>query len=263
MIYGELLFDNHSNQILCVCMASNAQNGDCFIRKLTDDTGAILSDSINVSWHDSIHNPRFGIISWTGNIANKLLNGLVLPNWVLNMRAPNSGGVPPIAQAPSYAIGTLFLGTGKAGNVWIVNKDNTRDISMLWNGKQGRWCTNELEYKDHLTAGPHKPVTLGEVLTFINNTPRPNAPPALPAWAQVMILTPHKPIGPSSKAAASMNASVAATFVKTGLMTPRMGFTKTLDTNRESCDHQYVFAKGFNRDYEFCAKCNIKRDLKF
>jgi len=272
MDLGDLLFDNHGTNMLWVVISISHQYGEFTARQLTDDAKNILDDTYPAvtSGILALVSTRFMQIAWGDQTCQFIMQQRPFPHWVhmaisptLSTMATQAHQGPPQTQgATGYPIGTLFLGTGKAGHVYIVNKDNSRDISRLWNGKTGLWCTSELEYTDNLIPGPHKSKTSQEVCDEINAKMGCVFTPAnFPKWAKHMILTPHKtlPVKPAqTMGSLGYKPAVGKLLTKANILQQKEESNKKVAKAEDSCNHIFIPYVGIREVYEFCSKCDFK-----
>lgn len=214
------------------------------------------------------NNKRITPVAYGSIPVLSIMLGRPFPHWVHMITAQASVSMASNApQAPSqpqgatgYPIGTIFLGTSKAGNVWIVNTDNTRSISKLWDGKQARWCTSEVECPDQLKIGPWKPVTAQETLDFINrNNGMSITLPYIPPWVKSLLLTPHKAPNAPPLQSTGMSPAVVNALTKANVLAPRVEHAQIkIDSTQDKCDHSFKSYIGFREVYDYCLKCDFK-----
>jgi hypothetical protein len=215
---------------------------------------------------------RFSKISYGGAVCNSIMKTRAFPLWTLvhvstkTAPQPQQATPAPTPSSPGYPIGSMILGTGKANNVWIVNKDNSRDISLLWDGKQAKFCSNELERTDMLVASSHTVVTLSEVFTFIQSQIGNNKLPALPEWVKKLILSrlqlSKQTLLGGVYGHTIISPAAVQSMVKAGIADPSLLFKdqvkKQVDTVAKTCDHSFKSYIGFREVYQYCIKCDFK-----
>lgn len=272
MNVGDLLFDTLGTQILWVIMSIDYHTGKFQARQLTDDTGALFYDNINVPpiWTTSdMSDVRFFRLRWSDVTVVKILAQRSLPGWVSNINTAAShihngqGPVPTLKQ--HNPIGSMFIGSGRTMNVWIVNKQNSDEISLLWDGKNGRWCGSELERPDRIS--PQSTIstsTPSEVISFINkNFAKTFAMNSFPPWAMKLFWTAANPAPQAKPQAQGMSPAVTSAMIKANIISPpKEEMQKRVVTAQELCKHEYRQYVGFSHIYEYCIICDAKRSIK-
>lgn len=269
MKVGDLFITNSNS--LYICVTVDLQNGTGFVSKIVDDKGQLIDPERNgqqVKFGDQ----RLSTVTYGSKEVTNIMQLRTFPVWALQvvtnasrLSAMASQAAQGAAQTltKGYAIGTLILGSGKAGNVWIVNKDNTRDISMLWNGPQARWCGSELEFQDKIVK-TRILATILEVIDFINKQLPPTQQLThtnFPAWAWTMMFTTHQPLLPKQAPPTGMSPGVKKALDAMGVTAP-IQQKKSVDSAQNKCEHVFKSYVGFREVYDFCTKCDVKIGTK-
>ena len=191
------------------------------------------------------------------------------PQWVQDIRnsvqTPTNPATASAIGSTGFPIGSLILGTGKANNVWIINKDNSRDVSLLWDGKGARFCGSELERQDNLLPGHRQNVSINIAIDTINNklpVPAQITYANVPQWAKNLLLTHHVPVPTFKAPPPSIPQGVAVAMKSLGLQQKEEKEQKTFATFQDTCQHDFREYVGIREIYEYCVHCDIKRAIK-
>ncbi len=265
MNVGDILLHTKIMNLLCVCTFVDRQNGTYHVRQITDAQGTIFDEKTNVGWEAPFSSKNLSICSSAD--FQHIIKGRPLPHWVHLITATiNTPGVAPLpAMQTGYPIGSLIIGSGKAGNVWIVNKQNSRDISLLWDGKNKRWCGSELERPDNLLPKPHHVSARAEVIVHVHqNKPLGFGAVIFPAWADKLILTTAQAPLVKPPVPQGMSPAVVGALTKANILAPLSeGLTKKkVDSIRDTCDHEFKSYIGIREVYDYCTKCDFKVGTK-
>jgi len=251
----------------------NSNNSLC---RVVDGVGRLCKSEVEVHLVvTAIRDSRFNDTPTITEISS-LMQMRTFPHWVHLIVAATSGqAVAPPPNSPKaasgsagstgsgYPIGSLILGTGKVGNVWIVNKDNNKDISLLWDGKSNHFCPSELTVTDRIAHNPPV-VSINKALDAIND----KLPPTrqvhfhdIPQWAKNLMIAPHKtPTPPSNKPVPHL-PNVVASY--TG-MVPKVNTSSEnkIASIQDTCDHVFKTYVGMRESFEYCTHCDLKRGIQ-
>lgn len=266
---GDLLLDSAGTNMLWVCVSADHHFGTFVARQLTDDTGRILDDTFPVvSTVENVSNNRFGKITWGGPMCQTIMQMRGFPTWVHKIQHTMMASSPQSAAAQqaatTYPMGTIFIGTGKSQNIWIINKHNSTDISLLWDGKQSRFCGSESERTDRL-ATPRTPDDIHSALDFINKNFGKNYKTingSVPMWAISLMYGQSAPQAKSpgrAPVATGMSPAVQSAMVKAHILAePQAAPKKKVVTAKEVCHHSMKSYVGFTDIYDYCEICDLK-----
>lgn len=268
---GDLILYKPKPLHMCVCTSIDLQNGIFTACIISDSHGSFLQNQQNgMSIQLNEIGASLEIVSWTGKQYIDVLNvnNSQIPGWI-QQSFPNSTIVnksfstPPSAPTV-YPIGAMFLGSGANGNVYIINRDKSRDVSMLWKGRSKRWCHNATEFTDNIkAANTPKFLNFVEVEDFIRKHHGVEVRGTWPQWVKVLWGT-ALPSGPRSGhlpvSGPVINPAVVPGLVKAGVLKQCVP-EKKVDSVRETCNHQFIQYFGFREVYEFCVHCDKKRPI--
>lgn len=165
----------------------------------------------------------------------------------------------------SYQTGMLVWGASKSiGNIWVVTDGVNRTISLVFDGKNKRFCPDyKLTKHDTVSATSYLyELTLHESnqLTIVHGS--------LPKWALdfIGLYTPTNNGLPRAKA--SLTATLAPAVVQK--VQRALGVNLTAEPERvilrkddTKCingnEHRYVDYTGLVQSFEYCIHCDAKR----
>lgn len=267
---GDLIIEIKINYLY---MAIDYKNACIIADALGTFANKTAQQDISQRFTDFILNP-------TPQEIDAILKGSPLPFWctkLANQSSTNTAGLPPIPQPaptsghgfipfpktnPVYHIGTIFTNL-KSNNLWIINKDQTREISLLWDGRTKTWAGSELFRQDNIKIGS---TGLNQVTSKYVHTLTGVLPAAYPQWAKNMILGPTMQTLPKSGSTPQSSvkpASMASLQRLQDALLRDSKITKAfpgVDKRVSTCNHSFKEYTGFREVYSYCIYCDEKQD---
>jgi hypothetical protein len=259
---------------LCLSVDKKAQEADCQIIANRTQVFNTIEKPKTIRLYD----PLFRVISWNSPTQHILMAGRPIPNWchvALSQHSSNvlsaTSNISQQQNPTGYPLGSLIFGNTKANDVWIITKDGSREVSLLWDGKASRWTGSKSEHRNQIISNlPAR--SLSETCRQINNNLTQAmhvGPNDLPSWAMAMILS----TGPMPQTIAQYKSSqqivkpdaaeaIAAMGVISQKKVIQPPVKRSIDTFRGTCHHRFLAYIGFREVYEYCAECDFTRPVK-
>lgn len=262
---GDLLYYSYKNgHSLWLCKSMDHQNGRISIACVTDSQGNIIDpeqNPVDIPTND----PSFSYlkqISWTGPEVSKIMAGRTFPNWAL-VAASNTiqqahtnaktHSVGTTSNGAGFSLGTMFFGTSKAQNIYIIVQDNSHKAAQLWNGNHKTWC----QTLTPASIAPGRQRTVLSEKDVLRHVSQYLSQPSLPQWV-ILILKGHPgfmPVAPQAIPA------LQKSNVLKKPEPPKKIEKRAIDSFRESCKHRFLLYQGYTESYEYCEHCDIKRPV--
>lgn len=274
MKIGDLIQSKVFPKSLLVVESINQVHGIANCYPITDKTGHINQIQTIKALQITINSQTFNQIAWAGKECQQILGVNPVPHWVhLLMANVVHGGNKQTSQQKLYPLGAIILGTSSAGNVWIVTQDQSREISLVWDGKHAKWCGSEYERPDAIATEP--PIAaFDDAITYINSklhTTHHITYKDFPRWAmdlyngQQGVKVAPQTIAQYKNDAAAVPKEVMERLAESGVSHKKIEIQppkRAIDTLRETCHHRFLPYHGFREVYEFCANCDKTRAVK-
>lgn len=257
---GDFIVFKGGHGDLYICSNVDLQNGLIYLNQVVNMNNDLI-DPEQKPWPVNINHK--GMFIPTQTDIDAIMNGRAFPQWVKSISSiVNSQFISPSLNTNvSYKIGSMLLGTGKSGNIWIVNKDNSNDISLLFNGRARKWCQSSMDKNDK--ANPVRRLQIvdeAEVYDFINKHHGMRGF-SLPQWALNL-----RSWGGVASSIAQTSTSVKPEALKsiqgTLNLKPKEPMKIKVENFRDKCNHEFNTYMGFTDIYDYCIKCDVKRATK-